>query len=231
MTGKIHNISDWASSAGKRDIALFSSHKLLEMVDLNPILFIGGVHGDEPEGVRLAQELLAHITGNKVEYRPWVLIPCINPDGLENQQRTNANGVDLNRNFPSQCWSDQYEKDRYYPGASPGSEPETKALVNLIEKLRPQLIIHFHSWKPMIVYTNKKAETAATLLAHSSGYFLKEDIGYPTPGSLGEYAGNDLDIGVICIEEQDHLDEKQMDEIFPRFRNPLLEILKKPKLS
>ena len=45
-----------------------------------PLLFIGGVHGDEPEGVRLAQELLQWIQSvdAQEDLRPWILIPCLN---------------------------------------------------------------------------------------------------------------------------------------------------------
>lgn len=227
MTEEIHSIKDWARSAGNREISLFSSHKLHEIKSISPILFIGGVHGDEPEGVRLAEDWLKDLQAKAFPQKAWVLIPCINPDGFANKQRTNGNKVDLNRNFPSKCWSTEHDKDRYYPGPNPGSEPEVIALVDLISEVSPSLIIHFHSWKPMIVYSNIKAEAAALELEACSGYKAKSEIGYPTPGSLGEYAGNDLDIGVVCIEEQDELTDNQLDSIYPRFKKALVSICTK----
>lgn len=225
MTGKIHSIEDWSWSAGKQSIALYSNFKLHEKPPEPPILMIGGVHGDEPEGVWLAEDLLEHLKQSKSPQKPWVLIPCINPDGISKNQRTNANGVDLNRNFPSKCWNNSFTKERYYPGDSPNSEPETQALCNLIREIGPLYIIHFHSWKPMVVYSNTKVESQAKVIAEKSGYELQNDIGYPTPGSLGEYAGKDLDIGVICIEEQDHYPVDKKHEVFARFKPAFDELL------
>lgn len=224
MTEKIYSMDDWAWSAGNRPISLFSSHNLQEIRTKSPILFIGGVHGDEPEGVRLAEDWLAKLMKQDFEQKPWILIPCINPDGYEKRERTNENGVDLNRNFPSKCWSPDFEKKRYFPGKTPGSEKETQALIALIKEVKPNLIVHFHSWKPMIVFSNTKAKEAAQFLEESSSYEAKEDIGYPTPGSLGEYAGLDLDIGVICIEEQDELSTEEMEVIYSKFEEGLVKI-------
>ena len=33
-----------------------------------------------------------------------LFIPCLNPDGMSKNTRTNSNGVDLNRNFPTKNW-------------------------------------------------------------------------------------------------------------------------------
>jgi len=222
MKEKTHSIQEWAWSAEKRPISLFSNHNLQEISSKSPILFIGGVHGDEPEGVHLAEEWLRYLKKATEALKPWILIPCINPDGYEKRQRTNGNSVDLNRNFPSKCWTNVHDKDRYFPGRSAGSEPETTAIVDLIKEVNPCQIIHFHSWKPMIVYSNKKAERVARHFSETSKFELKNDIGYPTPGSLGEYAGNDLDIGVICIEEQDEMKVQELSTIFPRFKESLV---------
>ena len=37
-------------------------------------------------------------------------------------------------------------------------------------------------------------------MAEANGYPMCQDIGYPTPGSLGSYAGKDLNIPVITLE-------------------------------
>ncbi|MAF92015.1 MAG: DUF2817 domain-containing protein [Bdellovibrionota bacterium] len=227
MNDKIHTIKQWTRSAGKLDISLHSSFKITGTAHKNPILFIGGVHGDEPEGVKMADELLNYLKESPSFSTDWVLIPCLNPDGFKKNQRVNANAVDLNRNFPSICWSSDYEKDRYFPGNSPASEPEIKALVDLIDKIKPQLIIHFHSWEPCIVYSNEKARLAAELFSSMCDYPIKSDIGYPTPGSLGEYAGNDLNLGVICIEEKEG---EALENVFPKFK-PAFEILLEGELD
>lgn len=209
----IETLPNWAKSASGREIGLFRSRKS-GTGGQRPILIIGGVHGDEPEGVWLARHVLEWLKSFKTDLE-WIVIPCINPDGFEAQRRTNGNGVDLNRNFPCPNWSPDYTKDRYYPGPNPGSEPEVRALIGLINDSKPQLIIHCHSWKPMIVYTGDPAKRDSDRLAKSSGYISNPEIGYPTPGSLGEYGWKQCGIPVICIEE---LDGEPKENIWPHFK-------------
>ena len=194
-----------------------------------PLLLIGGVHGDEPEGIIMAEECLKWLFDDarkpQPEVRiPWAVIPVLNPDGAIHQTRVNGTGVDLNRNYPSKNWSAEAKAPRYNPGPFAGSEPEIKALVNLIQQLKPRLIIHCHSWNPCIVATGAPALRAAQSLANASGYKIVDDIGYPTPGSLSEYAWHDRQIPVICIEEQDHIDLKT---VWPRFSSGFIEIFKR----
>ena len=61
----------------------------------------------------------------------------MNPDGQAAQVRQNANGVDLNRNFPDSWGPIGVPGDSEYAGTGPASEPETQAIVNLVEQLRP----------------------------------------------------------------------------------------------
>ena len=59
----------------------------------------------------------------------------LNPDGFAHRFRTNAHGVDLNRNSPEH-WAGA--------GARPWSEPETRAIRDLILRERPALSIYYH---------------------------------------------------------------------------------------
>lgn len=207
-------------SAARHPVELFYSVSEAQ----KPILFVGGVHGDEPEGVRLATDLLAWLFKNNKDLQSWALIPCLNPDGYKANSRTNGNGVDLNRNFPTPDWVKSDKKDRYFSGERPGSEPETQALIALIKKLEPKCIIHFHSWHPCIVYTGSPGEPYARVLNQTNNYTIKEDIGYPTPGSLGHYGWMIEKTPVICIEEQEKI---SLDKVWPNFCDGLQEILKK----
>lgn len=220
MQENIFHQSSWAKSASGKCIELYKKQHTAGQA---PILLIGGVHGDEPEGVRLAHDLLDWLKAREknessLKTRPWILIPCLNPDGYSQNQRTNGHGVDLNRNFPSRDWSPEARAPRYYPGPSPGSEPEIQALVKLIEDEKPHIIVHFHSWKPCVVYTGLPGKETAELLATGTGYDCHEDIGYPTPGSLGQYGWLEHQIPVVCIEEQEHID---LDLVWPHFRKGL----------
>lgn len=70
---------------------------------IRPLLLVGGVHGDEVEGYALIERYVASGKWRSLEGRAalWA-IPCLNPDGCALGQRLNANGVDLNRNLPTQ---------------------------------------------------------------------------------------------------------------------------------
>lgn len=186
---------------------------------------MGGIHGDEPEGVRLAEDTLAWLktcSKNNTPVCPWILIPCLNKDGFKNRTRVNGRGVDLNRNYPSSDWNNEARAERYSPGPNPASEPEIQAVVELIQTFSPRLIIHCHSWKPCIVGAGPSGWNDTLRLAKSSSYEPMEDIGYPTPGSLSQYAFGDLGIPVICIEEQDEM--KDLDSIWPRFKDGMREV-------
>lgn len=221
-----HEYLQWARTEKGTYIPCFSSFSLDTRPPSRPLLMVGGVHGDEPEGVALAEATLNWLKTETTE-NPWILIPRINPDGLEAQTRTNAQGVDLNRNFPTTNWNSEHSKPRYFPGPLAGSEKETQSLVELIQKQNPIMIIHCHSWKPCVVYTGEKGRQAAELLAQSSGYDASETIGYATPGSLGDYGGIDMKIPTICIEAQEGA---PLNSVWPRFEDALKKIFQSRSL-
>ncbi len=218
----IHHLPNWATSRGKRPIALYHSDGLEWNNASRPLVLIGGVHGDEPEGVELAESTLRWLQSEPKSVNvPWILIPCLNPDGYVSGQRTNGAGVDLNRNYPAKSWTPEAKGPRYNPGPHKGSEPEVKAMVQLIETFAPRLIIHCHSWNPCIVFTGEPARKDAERLVQASGYPLQATIGYDTPGSLSQYGWFDLKIPIICIEEQEHIELKK---VWPHFETAIKAI-------
>lgn len=210
----------WTRTHNGTAVELFASHSLEDLRGRKPLLLMGGVHGDEPLGVLLAQQTLEMLRGER-ETAPWILIPCLNPDGYQAKTRVNGSGVDLNRNYPSKSWSPTAEKERYNPGPSPASEAETRGVVELMREFAPRLIIHCHSWKPMVVCAGEPGLKDAERLARASGYEVKPEIGYPTPGSLSQYGWWDNGIPVICIEEDD---DAPAASVWPRFASGMREI-------
>jgi protein MpaA len=105
------------------------------------VLVIGVIHGNEPAGLAIAQQLInAPVTpGTDI----WV-VPDLNPDGVAHHTRQNADGVDLNRNFSYgwMSWGSPFDFD--YPGPRPLSEPETRFARRLILRLHPSITIWFH---------------------------------------------------------------------------------------
>lgn len=179
----------------------------------NEVLILGGVHGDEPEGVIAANGLLQKFL-EKFDYQLQVtLIPEFNIEGILNKQRMNSNGVDLNRNLPTKDWSPEAKTPRYNPGKHALSEKENQALVKLIEKHNFKLIISLHSWNPMINVNGPSCDPEAEILKKHTSYVIDSDIGYPTPGSLGTYAGKERNIPTITFEIQRDIDFKEINKI------------------
>lgn len=162
------------------------------------VLIIGGVHGDEPEGVVAARGLLEVFRQKYDLDLNITLVPEFNPEGVLLKTRGNSNKVDLNRNLPTKDWTSVAATERYNPGPSALSEKENQALVQWLKEQPTQLIISLHSWKPML-NTNGDIPEAEVIAKHT-GYIIAPDIGYPTPGSLGTYAGLENQIPTLTYE-------------------------------
>ncbi len=142
-----------------------------------------------------------------------LFIPCLNPDGMQLGQRTNANGVDLNRNFPTKNWGENHGDNAtcddvetaYYGGTSGGSEIETQFLIDTIREFKPNKILTLHAPYKVVNYdgpAKELAEKISTII----NYPVEASIGYPTPGSFGTYAGVERQIPTITLE---------LDEVCP----------------
>lgn len=168
------------------------------------ILIIGGVHGDEVEGVQAAHGLLEAFQKNFSYNLQITLVPAFNLDGILSAQRKNGNKVDLNRNLPTLDWSPVAAKESYFPGLKANSEPENQALVSYIENVKPKFILSLHSWNPML-NTNGDCRKIAQTISAMTGYTVTDDIGYPTPGSLGTYCGVERHIPTLTYEIERYL--------------------------
>jgi protein MpaA len=170
----------------------------------HPVLVMGAIHGDETSSADVSRGLLADLQGNPplAQGVPVAIIPIANPDGFAAGTRTNAHHVDLNRNFPASNYSARApgRVRNNNPGKESASEPETLALMEAIQQLQPRLIITVHSMnKPSNNYDGPAA-SIAELMSRCNGYPATATIGYPTPGSLGTWAGVDRQIPIITLE-------------------------------
>lgn len=163
------------------------------------VLILGGVHGDETEGIVCAQGLYQELSREFAFRFNLSLVPAFNLDGVLAKSRVNGNGVDLNRNLPSNDWNPQAFNERYPPGPHANSEPENQALTRYLESLKPKLVISLHSWKPML-NVNGDCKPEAEAIRALTGYVIEESIGYPTPGCLGTYAGLERAMPTITYE-------------------------------
>lgn len=191
----------------------------------NTTLMLSTVHGDEVTPVYYGLRLISWLNGEPDLCRDYrvVVAPIINPDGYlaKKSTRTNANGVDLNRNFPTQdfdklahkLWKTRYKSNpRRYPGKSAGSEVETKFQMWLIDEFKPSKILTVHSPYNFFDYDGpenkdiakitkeyiKSCQNLRSAVRKASKYkFLRYRV---FPGSLGNYAGNEMGIPTLTLE-------------------------------
>lgn len=112
------------------------------------VLVIGVIHGNETAGLAIVAALRHASVPAGVAL--W-LVPELNPDGAARDTRQNAHGVDLNRNFPY-TW--QYTSvPVYYSGPRPMSEPETRAAMAFVRRIRPAVTITYHQHMDLVDMT------------------------------------------------------------------------------
>ena len=191
------------STAG-RSLAFKDYPPVAEREPLGRVLVIGGIHGDEFSSVSVLIKWMKILDKNHSGLFHWRFVPTANPDGLLNRksQRQNQNGVDLNRNFPTSDWTEKAlsywehktnRNPRRYPGPYQASEPETQWLVKQISEFNPEAIISLHAPYHLVDYDGPP--TAPEVLG---GLSLRRLGVYP--GSLGNYAGIDLEMPIVTVE-------------------------------
>jgi protein MpaA len=104
-------------------------------------LIVGCIHGNEPAGMAIAKSLSAATALPEVDL--WI-VRDLNPDGVAARTRDNADGVDLNRNFPDHWTPLGPPGSLHYAGPGPLSEPESRAVAALLSRLHPTLGIWYH---------------------------------------------------------------------------------------
>ena len=171
------------------------------------VLVIGAIHGDELSSASVALHWLKLAELGPVDMPQavhWRFIPALNPDGLLSQppRRVNANGVDLNRNFPTPhwerdaktYWEKRTKKDpRRYPGSKPLSEPETRFVFEEMQRFKPQLIVSIHAPYGVLDFDGPSVPPSKL------GRLYLDQVGI-FPGSLGNYGGVHKGVPVVTVE-------------------------------
>ncbi len=171
------------------------------------ILLVGGTHGDELSSISIVFKWMHTLEKHHSGLFHWRVNPLLNPDGAlqRKHSRTNANGVDLNRNFitpnapegaPLNYWKTRAKRSkRRFPGLFPLSEPETYWLFEEIKNFKPDVIVAVHAPYSLVDYDapdrGKAPERIGQLYKNLMGTY---------PGSLGNYAGIYRGIPVITLE-------------------------------
>jgi protein MpaA len=190
---------------------------------------LASIHGNEQGGTPLVQKLADHLQLNELllKNRRVVLLPIANPDGHVLNSRFNANGVDLNRNFPTANRVKSAQS-----GEAGLSEPESCAIEHVIQRYSPDRVVSIHQ----VVDTGP--EGLATLVpggcidydgpgevlaGHMAQYCSLpiQKLG-ARPGSLGSYTGLELGIPIITLELPYRADQLSEEIIWQRYGTALL---------
>jgi len=168
------------------------------------VLLFGGIHGDELSSVSVVFKWMEILDEFHSGLFHWRVIPALNPDGLLARPalRMNANGVDLNRNFPSPNWeveapaywdSRTSRNPRRFPGTNPLSEPESRWLAEEVRRFKPDAIVAVHAPLEVLDFDGppEPPRRLGSLHLNPLGTY---------PGSLGRWAGIHLGIPVVTIE-------------------------------
>jgi len=167
------------------------------------VLVLGGMHGDELSSSALVFHWIGQ-AGDTAAGLDWRFVPALNPDGLllPRPTRTNAHGVDLNRNFPTPNWDrdapaywlKRTKKDpRRWPGPSALSEPEARFVTDTVAAWKPDVIVSVHAPYGVLDFDGPSVppQRLGRLYLDRVGIF---------PGSLGNYGGVHKGVPVVTIE-------------------------------
>lgn len=189
-------------------------------------LIIAGTHGDENAAMVALSCALRTL---EPQFRRHHVVLAVNPDGCQLGLRANAHGVDLNRNFPAANWkagdtvyrwnSSADKRDVVLStGQTPGSEPETAALCQLIHQLQPAWVVSFHD--PLGCIEDPHSSALGHWLAEAFALPLVTSVGYETPGSFGSWCA---DLGLPCITAE--FPPISADEASERYLRAMTDLL------
>ena len=188
-------------------------------------LIVAGIHGGyEWNTVALANELITHINENPGAIPTDVTLHIVrnmNPDGEARDHgvdgRVNNKGVDLNRNFPSENWAKEWDRDGcwiYRPttgGVYAGSEPETRSVMGFIRTHKITAMISYHSDAlgifPGGVPWEEPSKQLAEALSEVTDYpYPPIDTGCEYTGTLADWAVENGVGAAVDMELRNHKD-------------------------
>lgn len=170
------------------------------------ILVFSLIHGDETPAGAVGRFWMERL--NEIDPRnSWRVVPLLNPDGVKLKTRTNSNKIDINRNFPTQDWTEkareywvktQNSNPRRFPGDQAASEPETQCALRHIEDFKPDFIVSVHTPLKVLDYDGPRVNPP------KFDYLPWKSLGH-YPGSLGRYMWFERKTPVLTMELKEDL--------------------------
>ncbi|KHD88702.1 MAG: carboxypeptidase [Bdellovibrio sp. ArHS] len=171
------------------------------------VLVFSLIHGDETPAGTVGRYWMERLEG--IDPRnSWRVIPVLNPDGVKYKTRTNANKIDINRNFPTKDWEtgaiENWKRTtksnpRRFPGEAGGSEPETKCALYHLEDFQPDFIVSVHTPLKVLDFDGPKVAPPPKF-----DYLPWKSLGN-YPGSLGRYMWLERQTPVLTMELKESL--------------------------
>ncbi len=183
----------------------------------NVTLLFASIHGSERAGTPILNRFKNYLMENceLLDGKTVIIIPVANPDGFAKKTRYNANGIDLNRNFPA----DNRENNKTN-GHFALSEIESYELYKIINIYKPSKILAFHAAMNCIDYDGPAEELAERLAAKCKLPLKKVGA---RPGSLGSYVGLELNMPIITVEMTKEDSKSSEAQLWRDYKDMLIE--------
>lgn len=187
-----------------------------------PKLFlVSSTHGNERVVIWALYNFMKQICNNwkndeALEFMRWnvefIVIPIISPSGYTNATRVNGNGVDLNRNFPSD-WSNGTSDSMQttYRGPSALSENEAVICDNILKNEKPDFVVDCHNFHTppktnyfnwIIGYNDKVNEIASHTLSSMARKWKKNYSDLPQDSRQFGYISPGIEVGSLTNHAQ-----------------------------
>lgn len=174
------------------------------------LLLFASMHGREKGGKDLLDMLSEEVIANPDLVDPrkrLVIIPLVNPDGYYDQEdKVNANGVNINRNFNTSSWVRHSSEDETtYAGPEPFSESESRVIKEVAEDCQSGAMIVFHSQGHLVSpEARDRSIELARWYADKTGYHYFDEWDYA--GTATRWFEETTGGAAMTIELTNHID-------------------------
>ena len=172
------------------------------------LVVIGQMHGNEPGGRKVVDRLSRSAVPDGVGV--W-LLTSVNPDGARSGTRVNARQVDLNRNFPHD-WRKQGRRTDQWSGPRAASEPETRAVMRFLSRVRPAAVLGYHQAYDVVDISHPRSRPAGRQLARWMGERARVvRCTGPCHGTMTQWVDAELEAIALTVELDGRVSSSEAD--------------------